>query len=690
MEHLKKKKSFSWRDLLYKSLLLISTVAFIVYFLPRDGKFNYQFDINKPWKYGQLIATFDFPIYKSDAVVKKEQDSLMALFQPYYELDKTVGKEAIAKLKENYQTHLKGLLPSADYLRYIERTLREIYEAGIISTENIHQLHKDSTASIMVIDAILANSRPTNDIYTVKKAYEHLFSADSTHFNREILRHCSLNDYITPNLIFDAKRTQTAKEELLNSYSWANGMVVSGQKIIDRGEIISPDTYNILESLRKESIKRNESMEQSRLILGGQILFTGMLILCFMLYLDLFRQDYYERKGSLSLLFTLIVFYNIVTAFMVSHNLFNVYIIPYAMLPIIIRVFLDSRTAFLTHVVTILICSVSLRFPHEFILTQLAAGMIAIFSLKELSQRSQLFRTALLVILTYAAVYFAFELMTESGLSNDFSKLNIRMYTYFVINGILLLFAYPLLFLLEKMFGFTSNVTLVELSNINNDLLRQMSETVPGTFQHSMQVANLAAEAAIRVGAKSQLVRTGALYHDIGKMENPAFFTENQSGGVNPHKNLGYEQSAQVVINHVIDGLKLADRHNLPKAVKDFISTHHGRGKTKYFYISWKNEHPDKEPNEELFTYPGPNPFSKEQAILMMADAVEAASRSLPEYTEESISNLVDKIIDSQVAEGYFKECPITFKDIATVKAVFKEKLKIAYHTRISYPELKK
>ncbi len=690
MEHLKNKKSFSWRDLLYKSLLLVSTVTFIVYFLPRDGKFNYQFDINKPWKYGQLIATFDFPIYKSDAVVKKEQDSLMALFQPYYELDKTVGKEAIAKLKENYQTHLKGLLPSADYLRYIERTLREIYEAGIISTENIHQLHKDSTASIMVIDAILANSRPTNDIYTVKKAYEHLFSADSTHFNREILRHCSLNDYITPNLIFDAKRTQTAKEELLNSYSWANGMVVSGQKIIDRGEIISPDTYNILESLRKESIKRNESMEQSRLILGGQILFTGMLILCFMLYLDLFRQDYYERKGSLSLLFTLIVFYNIVTAFMVSHNLFNVYIIPYAMLPIIIRVFLDSRTAFLTHVVTILICSVSLRFPHEFILTQLAAGMIAIFSLKELSQRSQLFRTALLVILTYAAVYFAFELMTESGLSNDFSKLNIRMYTYFVINGILLLFAYPLLFLLEKMFGFTSNVTLVELSNINNDLLRQMSETVPGTFQHSMQVANLAAEAAIRVGAKSQLVRTGALYHDIGKMENPAFFTENQSGGVNPHKNLGYEQSAQVVINHVIDGLKLADRHNLPKAVKDFISTHHGRGKTKYFYISWKNEHPDKEPNEELFTYPGPNPFSKEQAILMMADAVEAASRSLPEYTEESISNLVDKIIDSQVAEGYFKECPITFKDIATVKAIFKEKLKIAYHTRISYPELKK
>ena len=689
MEHMKKKKRFSRRDILYKSLLFVATVTLIVYFLPRDGKFNYQFDINKPWKYGQLIATFDFPIYKDDAVVNREQDSLLASFQPYYLLDKQVEKDAIAKLKENYHTHLKGILPSVDYLRYIERTLKEIYGEGIVSTENIQELHKDSTSAIMIIDDKLANSKPTDHIYTVKKAYEYLLSADTTHFNREILRQCSLNEYITPNLTFDQQRTQTAKEEMLNNYSWANGLVVSGQKIIDRGEIISPETYNILESLRKESIKRSESIDQSRLILGGQILFVGMLMLCFMLYLDLFRKDYYERKGSLSLLFTLIVFYSVVTAFMVSHNIFNVYMIPYAMLPIIIRVFLDSRTAFLTHVITILICSISLRFPHEFILTQLAAGLVAIFSLRELSQRSQLFRTALLVILTYAAIYFAFELMTENGLANDFSKLNARMYTYFFINGILLLFTYPLLFLLEKTFGFTSNVTLVELSNINSDLLRQMSEVAPGTFQHSLQMANLAAAAANKIGGKSQLVRTGALYHDIGKMVNPAFFTENQSG-VNPHKSLSYEQSAQVIISHITDGLKLAEKHNLPKVIKDFISTHHGRGLTKYFYISYKNEHPDEEPNEELFTYPGPNPFSKETAILMMADAVEAASRSLPEYTEETISNLVDKIIDSQVAEGYFKECPITFKDIATIKTVFKEKLKIAYHTRISYPELKK
>lgn len=686
MTYFKTKREFSLRDLLYRALIFIGTVGFIVYFMPRDGKFNYQFDIDKPWKYGQLMATFDFPIYKSDDVVNREQDSILASFQPYFQLDKQVEKSALNKLKSDYQSHLRGLLPSIDYIRHIEKELSKVYRSGIVTTEELAQLHQDSTAAIMVVNDKLANRQDIAQIYSVKDAYNHLLTADTLHYRPDILQRCSLNEYLFPNLTYDEQRTETAKKEMLDNYSWANGIVLSGQKIIDRGEIINQETYNVLESLRKESIKRSDSIGQKRLMLAGQILYVSLFIGCFMLYLDLFRKDYYKRRGSLALLFALIMFYSILTAVMVANNIFNIYIIPYAMLPVIVRVFLDSRTAFIAQVTTILLCSICLRYPHEFILLQLAAGLVAIFSLRELSQRSQLFRTALLVILTYATVYFAFELITE----NDLTKINGSMYTYFIINGILLLFAYPLLFLVEKTFGFTSNVTLVELSNINTNLLRRMSETVPGTFQHSMQVANLAAEAANRIEAKSQLVRTGALYHDIGKMENPAFFTENQSGGVNPHKNLGYEQSAQVVISHVTNGLKLAEKHNLPKVIKDFITTHHGRGKTKYFYISWKNEHPGEEPDERMFTYPGPNPFTKEQAILMMADSVEAASRSLPEYTEESISNLVEKIIDSQVAEGNFKECPITFKDIATVKAVFKEKLKTIYHTRISYPELKK
>lgn len=685
MRSFKTSKRFSYKNLIYKSLIFIATVSVIVYFLPNEGKFNYQFDINKPWKYGLLQASFDFPIYKNDIQVQKEQDSILADYQPYFQIDKEAEKNVLSKLREDYNKTLRHSLPGTDYVRYIERTLKALYEDGIIAGNDLKRMEEDSIIAIRLVDKNVATSRFIDQLYTVKEAYEYLLNADTAHYKKKILQQCNLNDYITPNLVYDEEKSEAAQKDLLSNISWANGFVLNGQKIIDRGEIVDEQTYNILESLRKEWEKRSDSVQEKRLTLAGQILYVGIFLFCFMAYLELFRADYYERKGTLTLLFALIVFFPVLSSIMVEQNLSSIYVVPFAMIPIIVRVFLDSRTAFMAHVTIILLCSITLRFPHEFILLQVVAGMVAIYSLRELSQRSQLLRTALVVFISYALLYFAFELIHE----DDLTKLNTRMYIYFMINGILLLFAYPLLFLLEKIFGFTSDVTLVELSNINNSLLREMSEVAPGTFQHSLQMANLAAAAANKIGGKSQLVRTGALYHDIGKMVNPAFFTENQSG-VNPHKSLSYEQSAQVIISHITDGLKLAEKHNLPKVIKDFISTHHGRGLTKYFYISYKNEHPDEEVDEEKFRYPGPNPFTKEQAVLMMADSVEAASRSLPEYTEESISTLVDKIIDTQVSEGYFKECPITFKDIATVKALFKEKLKTMYHTRISYPELRK
>ena len=685
MRSFKTSKRFSYKNLIYKSLIFIATVSVIVYFLPNEGKFNYQFDINKPWKYGLLQASFDFPIYKNDLQVQKEQDSILADYQPYFQIDKEAEKNVLSKLREDYNKTLRHSLPGTDYVRYIERTLKALYEDGIIAGNDLKRMEEDSIIAIRLVDKNVATSRFIDQLYTVKEAYEYLLNADTAHYKKKILQQCNLNDYITPNLVYDEEKSEAAQKDLLSNISWANGFVLNGQKIIDRGEIVDEQTYNILESLRKEWEKRSDSVQEKRLTLAGQILYVGIFLFCFMAYLELFRADYYERKGTLTLLFALIVFFPVLSSIMVEQNLSSIYVVPFAMIPIIVRVFLDSRTAFMAHVTIILLCSITLRFPHEFILLQVVAGMVAIYSLRELSQRSQLLRTALVVFISYALLYFAFELIHE----DDLTKLNTRMYIYFMINGILLLFAYPLLFLLEKIFGFTSDVTLVELSNINNSLLREMSEVAPGTFQHSLQMANLAAAAANKIGGKSQLVRTGALYHDIGKMVNTDFFTENQSG-VNPHKSLSYEQSAQVIISHITDGLKLAEKHNLPKVIKDFISTHHGRGLTKYFYISYKNEHPDEEVDQEKFRYPGPNPFTKEQAVLMMADSVEAASRSLPEYTEESISTLVDKIIDTQVSEGYFKECPITFKDIATVKALFKEKLKTMYHTRISYPELKK
>ncbi len=685
MKTLKANRQFSYKDLLYKALIFIATVSIIVYFLPKQGKFNYEFEINRPWNYGLLQASFRFPIYKNDQQVEREKDSIMANYKPYFHLDKEAGKNMQKKLREDYNKNLRNILPVTNYIRYIERTLDDIYNRGILSVEDAALISADSIQNILLVDKNTGISQSVDELFSIKEAYEHLLDVDTAYYDKRIMQLCNLSDYLIPNLIYDKEKSESAKKELLSKISWASGFVVSGQKIIDRGEIVDEQTYNILRSLQQEWESRSQTTQEIRMTIMGQTLFVGIFVLFFMIYLELFRKKYYERKGTLTLLFALVVFFPVILSIMVSNNIGNVYVIPFAMIPIIVGIFLDSRTAFVAQTIIILLCSITLRYPHEFIILQAATGMTAIYSLRELSQRSQLFRTAVLVFACYSLLYFAFELIQE----NDLTKLNTRMYIYFGINGILLLFAYPLLFILEKVFGFTSNVTLVELSNINNTLLRKMSEVAPGTFQHSLQMANLAAEAANKVGANSQLVRTGALYHDIGKIVNPAFFTENQSG-VNPHKSLSYEQSAQVIISHITDGIKLAEKYNLPKVIKDFIRTHHGAGVAKYFYISYKNEHPDEEVDISLFSYPGPNPFTKEQAILMMADAVEAASRSLSEYTEESINALIDKIVDGQVAEGYFKECPITFKDIAQIKALFKEKQKTVYHTRITYPELKK
>ena len=685
MNSINSQRRFSYKDLLYKCLIFIVTVSIISYFMPKEGKFNYDFELDTPWKYGLLQASFDFNIYKSEQQIEKERDSLLIFYHPYFTVDKQVEKNMLTKLREDYNQTLKHSLPSTDYIRHIERTLKYIYEKGVLSVDDYQLIAEDSIQNIMLVDKNMATLQETDQLFTVKGAYEYLLNSDTTHYNKRILQACNLNHYLASNISYDLEKSEAALQDEMSKISPARGVVLNGQKIIDRGEIINEQTYDVLRSLQLAWEKKSGSVQEIRLTFMGQTLVVGILVLCFMIYLELFRKDYYQRKRSVLLLFALIVFFPVILSIMVEQNISNVYVIPMAMIPIIIGIFLDSRTAFMAHTVIILICSIFLRYPHEFIILQMAAGMTAIYSLRELSQRSQLLRTALIVVICYAILYFGFELIQE----NDLTKLNTRMYMYFILNGILLLFTYLLLFILEKTFGFTSNVTLVELSNINTKLLREMSEVAPGTFQHSLQMANLAAEAANKIGANSQLVRTGALYHDIGKMVHPAFFTENQSG-INPHKRLSYEQSAQVIISHITDGIKLAEKHQLPKVIKDFIRTHHGKGVAKYFYISYKNEHPDEEIDIAKFSYPGPNPFTKEQAILMMADAVEAASRSLPEYTEESISNLIEKIVDGQVAEGYFKECPITFKDIAMVKALFKEKLKTVYHTRITYPELKK
>jgi len=380
----------------------------------------------------------------------------------------------------------------------------------------------------------------------------------------------------------------------------------------------------------------------------------------------------------------LIDIFILLTALTVRFDLFSVYIIPYAIVTILIRTFIDSRTALFASIVTIVMCSLMVPFPFEFIVIQILVAMVAVFMLKELAERSQLIRSSFFILLTYVLVYVGLVMFQEGNIN----KVNWEVLVYFIINFIFIMFSYTLVYLVEKSFGFISGVSMVELSNINKPLLKELSEKAPGTFQHSMQVSNLGMAAAMKIGANASLIRTGALYHDIGKMVNPGFFTENQTPGINPHAGLPFEESARIIINHVKDGVKIAQREGLPKQIIDFIETHHGTSMPKYFYVSWKNANPGKEINESLFRYPGPNPFSKETAIMMMADAIEASSRSLPEYTDEIITVHVNKIIDLMLQDGMFKRAPITFREVEIVKEVFIEKLKTIYHSRIAYPEL--
>ncbi len=671
-----------WRNLATRFAIVIITVALIVWFMPRNEKQQFRYDVGKPWMYGSFIAKFDFPIYKTDETIKAEQDSAMEEFQPYYNYNAKIEAQEIAKFKNDFKDGFDNL--PAGYLSIITDRLHRLYQAGIINTPEYNNIAKDSTNMVRIVNGKRATSHQINCIYSTMSAYEMIFNDEILGKERHVLQRMNLTNYITANLIYDKSRSETEQNDLMSSIPIASGMVMSGQKIIDRGEIIDDYTYRVLNSLDRELQRRDANKTTITNTVIGQLLYVTILVSLFTAFLTLFRKDYFDNSRSILMLYSMITLFPIVVSEMMKHNFFSIYIIPFAIVPIFIRVFMDTRTAFIAHAVMILICAATVKYQYEFIIIQLVAGLVAIYSLRELSKRAQLFKTALFVTVSSCLVYFSLQMMQNY----DLMKMDQSMYSHFAINGVLLLLAYPLMYLIERTFGFISNVTLFELSNTNKGLLRDLSEIAPGTFQHSITVGNLAAEIANRIGANSLLVRTGALYHDIGKMENPVFFTENQVG-FDPHKDLPYTESARIIISHITEGVKMADKYNLPSFIKDFILTHHGLGITKYFYIKYQNEHPEEEVDKKLFSYPGPNPFTREQALLMMADTVEAASRSLPEYTEESISGLVNRLIDDQVNCGYFTDCPITFRDISQAKQILTERLKAIYHTRISYPELK-
>ena len=642
MKTIKQKKRTNLTRFFMKAILVVVSTALIVYFMPRGDEFGYKYELNRPWNYGLLIANTKFPILKNDSLIHQEKETTMRDFQPYYNYNKVVRDTMMNRLYNEAAMEWQGE-NSTVYVHHIAALLDTIYKRGVLSGEDYARMKDDEHhKSIRIVKDNEAESVPLSRVFSLRSAYDYIITEDASQYSSLVLRQFNINELIQQNLTYDKLKSETELDENLQNISSYNGFVQAGQKIVDRGETVTDEVYDILRSYEKDYERRNTIETKIPYRSIGQTIFVLVIFVSLITYLSLFRVDYFENVRNVTLLFALPVFFCVVASLMVSHKILNVFMLPCCLVPIVIRVFMDSRTAFMFHCGMVLIISMMLTNNYEFIIVQLVAGMVAIQTLRELSQRSQIVRTAFILFLVYVIFYTGYSLHHENDI-----KMDTWMYVCFTVNCVLLLFTYPLLWMLEKMFGFTSDVTLVELSNVHNPLLQRMTEVAPGTFQHSMQVANLSAEVANKIGGKAQLVRTGALYHDIGKMERPAFFTENQNG-VSPHKHLTPLKSAEVIIAHVKNGVALADKNHIPDSIKRFITTHHGLGKAKYFYITYKNEHPDEKIDEKVFSYPGPNPSTKEEAILMMCDAVEAASRSLPEYTEDSINQLVDKIIDNR------------------------------------------
>ena len=662
--------------------LFIALVAIIVQLFPKEKQFKYQYEIGKPWSYELMTAAYDFPIYKTEKQLDADKKELMENYSPYFQVDENVAAQQLNRWRSDWK--LKNNT-DPKYFAFVERKLKTIYENGIISSLMYDRMKSKGYKSIVVVKpSRLTENVSIDELHTPKTAYEEILMDKPYFISDGELSNYNLNLYLVENLRYDSITSEAVKKDMFKNLSLTSGMVQTGERIIDRGEIVTPGTYAILNSMKIESEKRKSVFEESYLVLIGEIIIIFMLILLLTFYLYLFRPYIFGTSKNLVFIALMILLIVGLSSLVLRFSSLSIYIVPFALLPIIIRVFFDSRTALFAHIITVLIISFMVDNPFLFIILQITAGMTAVTGLKDMTQRSQLTQTALYIFLSYTVMYLSSEFIAEG----DIARIHFLPIINFALSSLLLLFAYVLIYILEKIFGLISAITLVELTNINSDLMMKFAEQAPGTFQHSLQVSNLATEAAKKINANSLLVRTGALYHDIGKMKNPQYFIENQEGGKNPLLEMSYEDAAKAVVSHIADGVAIAKKYRLPDQIVGFITTHQGRTKTKYFYNSYVNANPGVIPDENVFMYPGPIPFSKETAILMMADAVEARSRTLGEYTEKSISEMVENMIDSQIADGQLKDAPISFRDVETVKKVFTEKIKNIYHNRITYPEL--
>lgn len=690
------KKYFYWlgyrHDIIVKVLLFAITITLLIIIFPREGKFRYEYQRGKPWQHDDLIATTDFGILKSEAELQAETAEVLADARPYFIKKENVTDRQINKLISDFNKQFKpgsaSLPGGADTRdRYLETALRicdTLFGKGIIAVTNEIE-NKPGDYEVYIIDGNIASRVKLSSVFTIRTAEKYIAAeVEKTIPERNDALKKILINSLSQNIVFDPVATGQMREAMLNEVTTTRGMIQAGEKIISRGELVNAEKFQILESMRKDYESRlDESFEYNNILLGQSMLIS-ITIITFILFMISFRKDIFKENKNLLMILLIILLMLGAAALTIRSQYQLLQLLPFCLVPVIIRVFFDTRLAFFVHVVTVVLTGFMVPNGFEFVFQQLVAGLIAIISVAELRRRSQFFITALAVFITYSVVYTGMLLIQDGSLRN----INVTMFVFFGGSAMLTLFAYPLIFIFEKLFGRVTDVTLMELSDTNAPLLRQLSQYAPGTFHHSLQVANIAEAAAYEIGANALLVRAGALYHDIGKMDMPGYFIENQIPGINPHDDLGYEESARIIVSHVIKGIDRAKKHKLPEELIDFIRTHHGTRMAGYFYNRMLADYPEKVPNESDFRYPGPVPFSKETSILMMADSVEAASRSLKKPDAAAISGLVESIIDKQIELQQFVNSELTLKDITHIKKILKKRLMSIYHLRIEYPSL--
>ncbi|WP_298264070.1 HDIG domain-containing metalloprotein [uncultured Lutibacter sp.] len=672
-------------SLIYKLFLYIATIILVVYLFPKGGQFKYEFQKGKPWQYENYYAPFDFAIQKTETEIENEKQQITQNSKHFFEYNEEiverVKNEVTQKSTEVFQNSELSQEEKLDLNTRITTILATIYQYGYIEASSESKIEK---AAITLRKGNKIEEIQPYKLFTSSQILNFLNSKIGTQPYTEAQNQLLniLYDAIKPNVSFDEVFTQKTLEENLNKISYTKGLVSENERIILKGDIVEGENLRVLNSIKNEFESQIWSKSNYNWIVFGYTILVALAFLMLFLFLRKYRLDIFENNNKVTFIFFNIILIVLLITIIVKYDAQYVYVAPIVILPLVLKAFFDARLGLFSHVLTVLLLGFIVPNSFEFIFLQIIAGIVTILTISELYKRANLFISVLQITFVYFIAYFAFSIIQEGNASN----LNWEKFLYFALNGAATLFVLPLIYIFERLFGLISDESLKELSNTNSKLLRELAEKAPGTFQHSLQVANLAEASANEIHANAMLVRTGALYHDIGKMDNPMYFTENQSTNVNPHNELTPRDSAHIIINHIIKGVELAKKHHLPDRIIDFIRTHHGTSLVYYFYKK-EEEYTGEDVDESYFQYPGPIPFSKETAILMMCDAVEAASKSIKEPTAQAFDALVEKIVNKQMEDGQFMNADITFKELQIIKKVLKKKLKNIYHLRIEYPE---